>query len=350
MEFLAFLGFFAVGALFVGAYYGIVYLRYIRSAYFKCTGISYRAMCADTGRYGEYLVYKYLEEYEHLGAKFLFNLYIPKSNGKTSEIDVVMLCNKGIFVFESKNYSGWIFGKENQKNWYQTLPTNTGKAHKEEFYNPIMQNYNHIRHLRSFIDQKIPMWSIIAFSDRCTLKDVRVMSKYIHVINRYDIENVVGAIWDKKKDVLSNQEVEQLYEKLLPLTQVDEATKKLHIQNIQKSIDPSHFNNEIEDFGVTTEDAESSALSEIDKILGSCDIDVQEDAEEKVDLTEIEKVLNNTTEQFLEIEPPKESPQKCPRCGADLVLRVANKGENKGKQFYGCASYPKCRFVKNISE
>lgn len=39
----------------------------------------------------------------------LRNIYVPY-NGKTSEIDVLMIREKGIFVFESKNYSGWIFG------------------------------------------------------------------------------------------------------------------------------------------------------------------------------------------------------------------------------------------------
>ncbi|NVK23737.1 MAG: restriction endonuclease [Gammaproteobacteria bacterium] len=40
----------------------------------------------------------------------------------------------------------------------------------------------------------------------------------------------------------------------------------------------------------------------------------------------------------------------CPKCGASLVLRTAKKGSNAGNQFWGCSTYPKCRFTKNIIE
>ena len=128
------------------------------------------------------------------GAKFLFNVYIPKGNGETTEIDVLMICSKGIFVFESKNYSGWIFGSESQKNWYQTLPAGRGKSHKEHFYNPIMQNHSHIKNLKYLLDEQFPIRSIIVFSDRCTLKSVQIKSNDISVINRYNVAPVVSAM------------------------------------------------------------------------------------------------------------------------------------------------------------
>lgn len=72
------------------------------------------------------------------------------------------------------------------------------------------------------------------------------------------------------------------------------------------------------------------------------------------------EVLSNTVEEKL-IEQ-KESKQKqvaqettteikpliCPRCGSQLILRTAKKGDNAGKQFYGCGSFPKCRYVKEL--
>ncbi|MBR3447258.1 MAG: topoisomerase DNA-binding C4 zinc finger domain-containing protein [Oscillospiraceae bacterium] len=42
--------------------------------------------------------------------------------------------------------------------------------------------------------------------------------------------------------------------------------------------------------------------------------------------------------------------RKCPRCGAELVLRTAKKGNNAGKQFYGCSAFPKCRYTRNIPD
>ena len=37
--------------------------------------------------------------------------------------------------------------------------------------------------------------------------------------------------------------------------------------------------------------------------------------------------------------------KQCPRCGSELVLRTAKKGNNAGSQFYGCSNYPKCRYT-----
>ena len=52
--------------------------------------------------------------------------------GKTTEIDLLMIHEKGIFVFESKNYSGWIFGSEDQLKWTQCFKS----GQREHFYNP----------------------------------------------------------------------------------------------------------------------------------------------------------------------------------------------------------------------
>ena len=63
---------------------------------------------------------------------------MPRDDGETTEIDVLMLHTSGIYVFESKNYSGWIFGDEKSKTWTQTLPNGRGRrAQKERFLNPI---------------------------------------------------------------------------------------------------------------------------------------------------------------------------------------------------------------------
>lgn len=167
---------------------------YKNSTYYQITGLPYFSVRYDAGRYGEYLTYKYLKYFEAIGAKFLFNIYIPKKNGETTEIDVLMICPKGLFVFESKNYSGWIFGSESQKNWYQTLPSGRGRSHKEHFYNPIMQNNSHIKHLKAFLNKEIPMYSIITFSDRCTLKRIQIESNNVSVINRYNVAYVVSQI------------------------------------------------------------------------------------------------------------------------------------------------------------
>ncbi len=68
------------------------------------------------GKIGEGKIAKDLGVLDLFGYKgyCLQNLYIPRSDGNTSEIDVLYLTQKGLFVIESKNYSGFIFGSENQ--------------------------------------------------------------------------------------------------------------------------------------------------------------------------------------------------------------------------------------------
>ena len=43
---------------------------------------------------------------------------------------------------------------------------------------------------------------------------------------------------------------------------------------------------------------------------------------------------------------PAEAPLRCPRCGSELVLRTAKRGNNAGNQFYGCSNFPKCRYIQ----
>jgi len=40
---------------------------------------------------------------------------------------------------------------------------------------------------------------------------------------------------------------------------------------------------------------------------------------------------------------PAESVPTCPRCGDVMVRRVARRGRNAGKAFWGCPTFPKCR-------
>ncbi|MGO9246347.1 MAG: restriction endonuclease, partial [Verrucomicrobiia bacterium] len=35
----------------------------------------------------------------------------------------------------------------------------------------------------------------------------------------------------------------------------------------------------------------------------------------------------------------------CPKCESELVIRTAEKGFNRGSQFWGCSNYPRCRYI-----
>lgn len=123
----------------------------------------------DKGHYGEYLT-EYALEHGNLGDIAVFsNVVVPRASGptSTSEIDVVMLHEKGVFVFESKNYSGWIFGSADQQNWTVTFNANS----KAQFYNPIKQNRAHVKALSDYLGLETEAFrSYIVFSERCELK------------------------------------------------------------------------------------------------------------------------------------------------------------------------------------
>lgn len=70
-----------------------------------------------------------------------------KSPQGTSPIDHIVISTYGVFVIVPRNYGGWIFGKETDQNWTQTL----GKE-KHKFYNLIRQNYGHIKALEVLLE------------------------------------------------------------------------------------------------------------------------------------------------------------------------------------------------------
>ena len=89
------------------------YFKFKDSDYRSESGNSFSKTLFDKGNYGEFLTFSYLEKLDIL-KKLLVNVYVTKDDGSTTEIDLIMICSAGIYVFESKNYSGWIFGNENQ--------------------------------------------------------------------------------------------------------------------------------------------------------------------------------------------------------------------------------------------
>ncbi len=76
-----------------------------------------------------------------------FHNLILKTNNGTTQIDHVLLSRYGIFVIETKNYNGWIFGGKDQKYWTQVLP-----GTKNKFQNPLHQNYRHTRVLAEHLN------------------------------------------------------------------------------------------------------------------------------------------------------------------------------------------------------
>lgn len=76
----------------------------------------------------------------------LNNVTLPMAGG-TTQIDHILIADTGIFVIETKHYSGWIFGNPQDKQWTQTI-----YRKKSRFQNPLHQNYGHVKALQSLFD------------------------------------------------------------------------------------------------------------------------------------------------------------------------------------------------------
>lgn len=92
------------------------------------------------GAFGEYRVNSRLcssLDEEHY--QILRDLTLPTKDG-TTQIDHIVVSPCGVFVIETKNMKGWIFGDVKQARWTQVL-----HSHKSQFQNPLRQNYKHIK-------------------------------------------------------------------------------------------------------------------------------------------------------------------------------------------------------------
>ncbi|MFZ3171595.1 MAG: nuclease-related domain-containing protein [Carboxydocellales bacterium] len=96
--------------------------------------------------------------------KYISDVLFRTKRGLT-QIDQIIITPVGVFVIETKNYAGKIYGKQFDKMWAQY-----GNGKKINFYNPIRQNYGHVEAVKELIQNPIAIHSIISFTRRCELK------------------------------------------------------------------------------------------------------------------------------------------------------------------------------------
>jgi len=194
--------------------------------------LDYRRFIKERGRYGEFQLWRKAKRFVGKDARWLTNLYLPKKDGTTCEIDLVAICHRGVLVFESKNYGGWIYGDEKSPYWYQMLRKDVSRrARKYTFFNPIMQNGMHCRVLREQLcigDDAVH--SMIVFGNQCRLKEIRYDAKRTMICRKAQLGRKIRAL---PKNALTNSEIEQIFERLKPYTDVTRKEKLAHIAHIQ---------------------------------------------------------------------------------------------------------------------
>lgn len=97
--------------------------------------------------------------------RLIKNVTLPTEDGST-QIDHIIVSEFGVFVVETKNMKGWIFGSPIQKTWTQKI-----YKHSNKFQNPLHQNYKHLKTLETLLGlNEQQLHSVIVFVGDSTFK------------------------------------------------------------------------------------------------------------------------------------------------------------------------------------
>lgn len=159
----------------------------------------------------------------------------PRSRLETTEIDVVLLHPSGIYVIESKNYSGWIFGKADQRNWTVCLNRNT----KERVPNPIRQNNGHISALMRVLDlPREAFVSLIVFSERCELKRIPDDTDSTLIIHRNRMVKRIKEASGRRGVIFTPEKMEDYRRALDSVSTLSTADARArHVESLKASIE-----------------------------------------------------------------------------------------------------------------
>ena len=177
-------------------------------------------------------------------ARTIFHdLYVKKNGSGYSQIDLVVATKVGIIVFEVKDYSGWIFGNGQQREWTQVLAYGKEYYH---FYNPIMQNNKHIVELTKKLKQfeNIPFYSIIVFFGNCVLNDIHFIPRKTYIVKSESVLEVVDIILinNDSAPFTNKSEVVKILDEAVQNGR-NKAIQTQHIENIEQMLDKDKIYN-----------------------------------------------------------------------------------------------------------
>ncbi len=183
----------------------------------------------NKGMRGERSMYLQLVQKYHIPENQLFrNVYIPTDKG-TTEVDLILVSKKGIFVFECKNYSGNVYGDGSKKNWIQYV----GKK-KSFFLSPVMQNRGHVyrlkEHFASVSDLPVIPVTVTTNSGKWKLKNIDPKDNVLGSDNRN-----FGDIYKSYPDSeIIAKHFNRILSDLRKYERPDETVKEAHIEQIKK--------------------------------------------------------------------------------------------------------------------
>lgn len=157
------------------------------------------------------------------------NVMLKLVDGKTTQIDHVLINHYGIFVIESKNYSGRIYGNASQSQWTQVF--NYGKT-KYYFGNPLFQNDGHIKAIQEVLpfDKNLQYIGIVVFTNSAEL----VLEGVENVVKTKTLKKFINQFTENN---LSTDEINKIAIYLKGVSKEMNVTNREHIENVKERLD-----------------------------------------------------------------------------------------------------------------
>ena len=175
------------------------------------------------GKRGEQRVFSILKQLPD--EYYVWNDIVIQRNGYSVQIDHVVISPYGIFVIETKNYTGWIYGNDNSDQWTKSV-----YGHKYHFGNPLKQNYAHVKALANLfcmsVNDFIPIVAFLHGADlRCNTSGTVIYAGQL-----------LDEIYSHRSLVMTLADVQRLATVLDAATVETEDTRKEHLTKVYESI------------------------------------------------------------------------------------------------------------------
>jgi len=156
----------------------------------------------------------------------LEDLTLPTTQG-TTQVDHIVLSRYGIFVIETKNMSGWIFGGKTQARWTQVI-----HRHKSQFQNPLRQNYQHVKVVQDLLGvRQNQLENLVAFVGSSEPKTEMPPNVFW---SRGDLFHYIVS---RQTVQFTDREVRDFAHKLrCSSLESNKETRRAHVQHVRKKI------------------------------------------------------------------------------------------------------------------
>ncbi|KWX87200.1 NERD nuclease [Paenibacillus riograndensis] len=170
--------------------------------------------------------------------KSLSDLLLPNPKSRTgyAQIDHVVISPYCTFVIETKNYNGEIKGERADQQW--------SVSNRYKMYNPLKQNYGHIKAIESLLKDvaTVKYISIISFTMRCRFSiDPELRKIHSDELVVYDVElseyisrKLISLKTVNHESPISAGQIQTIYDHLAQANITDAEIRKLHIDKIKK--------------------------------------------------------------------------------------------------------------------